>query len=205
MIEFLEQPPIIAAIIAFVGAAILALIKKFHFDVQNRLRVEVRAWNYKTSEAFKKLERDAKVEYSIPLRKVLDAEGYLRVSITNTGKKKISGVSVAAEVLFGMVLQIDDAEEIIQLKKGQPFVVGDIQPKHSRVIHIWTNADVSNFNFGPLKSLLRISADELDTVRMRFPMPRYVETKIGPRLLWALCALVIALLFISRYLGLIHG
>jgi hypothetical protein len=205
MIDFFKQPPVFGAMIAVLGAAIIApLVKKLYFDVQNRLRVEVRAWNYRPSEALKKFVSDAKLEYSNPMRKLLEAEGYLRVTITNTGKKKISGVTVATELLFGVVLQIDDADEIIEAKKGQITGVGDIQPKHSRVIHIWTIADVSEFNFSVLKSLLRISADELDSVRRRFPMPRYLRQKNELRLVWIFNFLVIAALFIALYSGFIH-
>ena len=210
MNEFFTQPPVIAAIIVVIGAAIIApLVKKFYFDVQNRLRVEVRAWNYKTSEALKKIARapfDAKGEYFTPMRRLIGAGGYMMVTITNISKKKISGVSVTVpDGPSDMSLQIDDADEIIEMKKGQPIGVGDIQPKHSRVIHIWCNADVSDFNFSYLKRLLRISADELDTVHLRFPMPRYLWTKYELRLFWIFIFLVPASLFIALYFGFIHN
>jgi hypothetical protein len=52
MTEILRQPGIVPAIIALIGAAIIVpLVKKFYFDVRNRLRVEVRSWNYEISEA----------------------------------------------------------------------------------------------------------------------------------------------------------
>jgi hypothetical protein len=209
MIEFFKQPPVIAAIIIVIGAAIIApLVKKFYFDVQSRLRVEVRAWNYKTSEAVKKIVRepyDAKREYFAPMRRLIDAGGYMMVTLTNIGKKKISGVSVMApDNPLGMFWQIDDADEIIEVKQGQPIGVGDIQPKHSRVIHIWCNVDVSDFNFFPLKRLLRISADELDSVRLRFPMPRYLWKKYDLRLVWTFNFILFAALFISLYFGFIH-
>lgn len=205
MIEFFEQPSVIAAIITVVGAA---LVKKFYFDVQNRLRIEVRAWNYKTSEAAKKIwleAFDAKRDYHSTMRRVLDVGGYMMVTITNIGKKKILGVSVMMlDSNMSMFLQIDDADEIIEVTKAQLVGVGDIQPKHSRVLHIWTSADVSDFNFDPIKGLLRISADELDSVRLRFPMPRYLRTKIEPWLVGLLCVLVIALFFIGLYSGFLH-
>jgi hypothetical protein len=81
------------------------------------LRVEVRPWNYKTSEALKKLVRepfDAKQQYFVPMRMFVDAHGYMMVTITNIGKKKISSVSVMApDYKLDMVWQIDDAEEFL--------------------------------------------------------------------------------------------
>jgi hypothetical protein len=188
MIEFFEQPPVFAAVIVVIGAAIIApLVKKFYFDVQNRLRVEVRAWNYKTSEAVKKIAMeplDAKHDYGN--RTLIRAGGYMTVTITNISKKRISGVSVMVpDSIMSMFLQINDAEEIIEVKKAQLISVGDIQPKHARVVHIWCNVDVSEFAFSVLKHLLQISADELDSVRLRFPMPRYLWKKYEFRLVWS--------------------
>jgi hypothetical protein len=206
MIEIFKQPPIIAAIIALIGAAIIVpLIKKFYFDAQNRLRVEVRSWNYKTSEALKKLVReplDAKQKYFGPMRMFVNAHGYMVITITNIGKKKISAVSVMVpDAYLNMVWQIDDAETFLEVKKGQPIGLGDIQPKHSRVIYIWSDVDTSDFNFAWFKHFLRISADELDSVRLRFPMPRYLRKKYEPRLL---AAFNITALFIALYLGFIR-
>jgi hypothetical protein len=211
MIEFFKQPPVIAAIIVVVGAAIIApLVKKFYFDVQNRLRVEVRAWNFTTIEALKKIvgeHLDAKHEYFSPMRTVLNARGYIAVKITNISKKKISGVSVMApETSISMFLQIDDTDGLIEVKKGQLISLGDIQPKHSRSIHIWVFADVSDFDFSFFKKrLLRVSADELDTVQLRFPMPRYLWKKYEPRLFLIFNFLVVAALFIALYSGFIHN
>jgi hypothetical protein len=48
-------PPIIAALITLIGAAIIVpLVKKLYFDVQNRLRVEIRIWNANNSELVKR-------------------------------------------------------------------------------------------------------------------------------------------------------
>lgn len=130
MIEFFKQPPVIAAIIGVVGAAIIALVKKFYFDVQNRLRVEVRPWNFKTSEALKKIVQeplDAKHEYFSPMRTLINAGGYMMVTITNISRKKISGVTVMTpETSVAMIWQIDDADKIIEVTKGQLISVGDI-------------------------------------------------------------------------------
>jgi hypothetical protein len=70
MIEFFKQPPVLTTILGIIGAAIIVpLVKKFYFDVQNRLRVEVRAWTHKTSEAVKTMAMEslhAKQEFYSP-------------------------------------------------------------------------------------------------------------------------------------------
>jgi hypothetical protein len=97
--------------------------------------VEVRAWNYKTSEAVKKIARephDAKREYFAPMRRLIDAGGYMMVTLTNIGKKKISGVSVMApDNPLGMFWQIDDADEIIELSPRRRSPQGFVMPEVS--------------------------------------------------------------------------
>lgn len=207
MIEFFKQPPVIVAIIVVVGATIIApLAKKFYFDVQNRLRVEIRAWNFMTSEALKKIvgeHLDAKHEFFSPMRTILNARGYIAATITNISKKKISWVSVMAPgTSISMFLQIDDTDGIIEVKKGQLISVGDIQPKHSRLIHIRVFTDASDCAFSFLKRrLLRVSADELDTVELRFPMPGYLRNKYAFRSIWSFLIfafLIYALLIVLK-------
>jgi hypothetical protein len=193
IMEFVKQPPVVASLIALVGAAIIVpLVKKFYFDTRSRLRVEVRGFRTKTSEGVKKIvgeSLDAKQQYFGPIRTVMACNGYAAVTITNISKKKIAGVT-ATSPRFELVWQLDGANEPVELKQEQLFVVGDIQPKRSQVIHLWCMADVSRFDFGPLKNrLIRISADELDSVRRRFPTPRYVLGKYGFRIAWIIAAL----------------
>jgi len=199
MTEILRQPGIVPAIIALIGAAIIVpLVKKFYFDVRNRLRVEVRSWNYKISEALQKI-----VTPSLPVGELLDnpmrdlirSGGYMTITITNIGKKKISGVSVTmVNTYMGMILQIDDADRVVRMKEGKSIDVGDIQPKHSLVIHIWSNVDTSSFHFPWFRRFLRISANELDAVHLRFPMPRYLMSKHAARF-----GVAFSLLFLSAF------
>jgi hypothetical protein len=68
-------PPIIAALITLIGAAIIVpLVKKLYFDVQNRLGVEIRIWNATNSELVKETLGDA-IEFDDPLREITWAKG----------------------------------------------------------------------------------------------------------------------------------
>jgi hypothetical protein len=208
IMQFVKQPPVVASLIALVGAAIIVpLIKKFYFDTRSRLRVEVRAFRTKTSEGLKQIvseSLDAKRQYFGPMRSIVAYNGYAAVTITNIGKKKIVGVT-AMSPSFALIWQLDGGSEAVELQQEQPFFVGDIQPKRSRVIHLWCLADMSDFNFAPLKNkLIRISADELDSVRLRFPMPGYLWGKYELRIVWTFNFVVFAALFISLYFGFIH-
>jgi hypothetical protein len=125
------------------------------------------------------------------------------VTITNISKKKLSAVTVTVPYSsLTMVWQIDDADESNIVTMGQPIGIGDIQPKHSRVIHIWSNVDLSEFHFFHVKRFLRISADELDSVSHRFPMPYYFWKKYELRLIWTFNLLALALSVLSLSLAL---
>jgi len=207
---FLNQPQIVAAIIALVGAALIVpLVKKFYFDVQHTLRVEVRAFSARTSEVVQKIVIGTLPSPFDPLAKLVRSRGYLMVKITNSGKRKINGVSATlSNSLFEMQCQLDDDVELIAAKTGTKIDLGDIQPKHSRMIHMWSDLDTSDWSFGGLvglKHILQLSADELDNVRIRFPMSRYMRKKYEFRLQIAismLCtALFITAMYVSFHLG----
>jgi hypothetical protein len=98
-----------------------------------------------------------------------------------------------------MFYQMDETEDLIKVTKGQPIAVGDIQPGHSRVMHLWSRADRADFHFDKAKKWLHVSADELDVVRFRFPMPTYLSTKIQNQVLAAFVFLLVAF-FIGWFL-----
>ena len=82
------------------------------------------------------------------LADIVNGKGYTTLTITNTSKRKISGVSVVvADIGFDVFCQIDDDGELIKVKSGKPNLVGDIQPGHSRVMHVWSLADKTGNNF----------------------------------------------------------
>jgi hypothetical protein len=178
MMELLKHPFVIALIALFGAAIIVPLVKKFYFDPRSRLRV-VTVWRTRTCEVLKQAVREMR---NLPnwdeLADIVNGKGYTMLTITNTSKKKISGVSVfVSDVGFDVFCQIDDDGELIKVKRGKPNVVGDIQPGHSRVMHVWSLMDMTDSNFASIKNLLQVSADERDSVSVRFPMPSYIRTK----------------------------
>ncbi len=177
----LSQPQIVAAIIALIGAAIVVpLVKKYYFDVQHRLRVDVRAYSAKTSNAVKAIMTTFSTAniFGDPLASCISANGYTRVTITNTSRKKISGISVIiADFFFDAVCQLDDEDTLTSFKKGTVIGIGDIQPKHSRTLHMWSAQDRSDSHFVAFKAFLTISANELDAIHLRYPAPRYITTR----------------------------
>jgi hypothetical protein len=119
----------------------------------------------------------------------------LAIILRNIGKKKITGVSVTPlddPFMYDAFLQVGDSAEIIKMKQGSSTTVGDIQPSHSRLIHIWTRPSAADWQFGAFKKSLRISADELDSLRMKFPWPTYLRSKYLSLLLVVVLVLVLS-------------
>jgi len=220
MMGVLQQPSVIGAIIGVFGtlvvtAIIAPLVKKRYFDSRNRVSFEIRIWNYKTSNVLKQLaDNDSKSRWKLGERDYKSIEQmtniakcncYIEATITNVSTKKITGVTVTmADTLLGDYVQIDEADAIVEVKAGEPISVGDIQPRHSRTAHIWTFSKRTDHAFSTVRKLLRISADEIDAVRLKFPLPPYLKDMYGRRVFIGVTIIGLLLLAVEwSYIGLI--
>jgi hypothetical protein len=108
-------------------------------------------------------------------------------------------VSFAHDFWQDHYCQIDENEDMMEIKQHSPINIGDIQPKHHRVVHLWSSIDLSDNFFKDVKKAIRISADEVHSVKLRFPLPRYLRTKYDrliPWLFWLLSAMVLVAMFL---------
>jgi hypothetical protein len=182
-------------------------VKKWYFDVQNRLRVEVRLCTTKTSEQTKRFLDSQKIPYDDPIRDLMRpirglmrTTSYATITIKNIGRRKISAVTVTLldHAYYDTFCQIDDSDELLEVKEGLPVPIGDIQPRHHRLVHIWLLGDMTLYDFSRVRKWLRISADELDSVRFRYPMPHYLRTKYQIRTLITL-SIILGAFMVGMY------
>jgi hypothetical protein len=204
--EQLTATPVLLATIGVLSAAIIVpLAKKYLFDPRTRLVVEVRVVAHPKSMALQKLTQEAlKMNFTHPMWDLVRAKGCVLVNIKNVSKKKISGVTVGLpDLVSAMVCQVDEAEEPIGDKVMKIVPIGDIQPGHVRSLYIWTGNDMSDFDFSFIKKLFHVSADELDAVRFRFPMPRYILGKYAEyaKFVFLTIAVLFCLMMIAGQLG----
>jgi hypothetical protein len=75
----------------------------------------------------------------------------MKISITNVSNKKILGVSFAHDFWQDHYCQIDENEDMMEIKQHSPINIGDIQPKHHRVVHLWSSIDLSDNFFKDVK------------------------------------------------------
>jgi hypothetical protein len=101
-------------------------------------------------------------------------ESYIKVRVFNTGRKKASGVTLRGKVWEGFHYQVDESNSGGSIDDSGALVIGDIQPKDHRVVHLWSvvTPDIDN------KDTLKVSADEVDAVSYRFPLPDYLAKRV---------------------------
>jgi hypothetical protein len=100
--------------------------------------------------------------------------------------------------------QLEDSDQLQSAVGDKPINIGDIFPGHQKVLHIWCRYDWTAYQFARLKKLVRVSADELDSVHLRFPMPAYLRSKIIERLFTAVVILFMVMA-ICGFIGQVYG
>jgi hypothetical protein len=194
-----------AAVIAAVAAVFLApLAKWLIWDRVYRLVVDVEIYKTKTEpfvEQFLKAEA-AKLrpdyETADRLEKNSFYENYIRLTIQNTSRKKIAGISLLMSnpPPWGWA-QVDEGTPIKVTEAKIP--IGELQPHHKSLVQIWSSEPLRG-SWMELKERFRISADELDRVRIRYPMPEYLkqiyEDRFGVTAIGVLFALTIGIIIL---------
>jgi hypothetical protein len=177
----MSQTAYIAIILALVSAIIAPAIKKYFFDPRMRLIAEVRVWRSKTKNAVARrlneaLAKDDTSQASLLKSGNIDSS-YIELRLRNLSTKKLQNVSVTSKGFLSGSYQIGDAEELLKLQNDVAINVGDIMPRHDRMLHIWSVLDLAGVSFSFLKGSFEISADEIDTVRIRYPLPGYLHNR----------------------------
>jgi hypothetical protein len=159
-------------------------IEQFLKAEANRLRspgideIAERLQSQGNREIREKLEADRKTADTFD--KYSYCKCYIRLTIQNTSRKKVAGISLLMSnppSLWGWA-QVDEGPPIKVTAAKIP--IGDLQPHHKSVVQIWSSEQLGGWT---LKKTFRISADEIDRVRMRFPMPGYLKVVYQKRFL----------------------
>jgi hypothetical protein len=106
------------------------------------------------------------------------AQSYLRFVILNNSRKKLSHLTLFDNE-WSDIFQIDQGETT-EVKKGLPMVLGDLQPGREIVLHLWSSSYVPVWNPDTMKRF-KFSADELDRVKIKEPMPEFLKKRYQQR------------------------
>lgn len=98
---------------------------------------------------------------------------YLVVKLNNVGKKVIKGAAIRLSC-HGFY-QIDERDEMVSIKPNERSVVGDVFPNDHMMIHVWLWSIASIDTIAFARRAIKISAEEIDSVKVRFPLPDYIR------------------------------
>jgi hypothetical protein len=176
---------IVAALISVFGLVVLApLVKLLSFDRAHRLSAEVSLFGFEysnfaaeaISERLKQILREDVGRFK-QLQGIERIKSYVTLTIRNSGKKNVSGITLSLANIFSPVFyQIEEGSATATAPPGSRIAIGDLQPGQQRSVKFW----YPNFfggTFPTIKSTFQITADELDLLKWRMPEPDYLVAK----------------------------
>lgn len=183
------------AIISFGSAAIGALLTAFLQPLWTRfisktsmLHAEVLYYPFAVPSLLEasideyirnyRLNIKPKEEMKSFLRKVAGASGIIRIRITNKSSRSIDGIVVRckrfSECIFDIV--IDQDRQVSKI--GKSCEIGSLRPRSTCLLTLWTAVNYADA-FGGFDDAVEVSANEFDRIKITYPLPDYLETKIS--------------------------
>lgn len=204
------QTAILVAIIGLLGTALIVpAVKKYLFDPKLRLLTTVGIWPTRTMALpVQKLAAIPGLHANENERKILNTFGeessFIEVRIKNTSTKKITGVTILLEQFALGSFELDSSNVTTRLD-GNSIAIGDIAPKHERIIYLWFPNNYSDYPYFLLRKAFQISADELDSAPVKFLAPNYLSEKVRRMREWifivcALLAMPIIVAFLLKHI-----
>jgi hypothetical protein len=182
-----------AALIALVGTVILApLVARglTWFSEKRSQLLVVLSWNESgkcsylegmvskiilESKAFREAPSDDDRWKDIRIfRSFFTAQSYMRFLVLNNSRKKLSQLTLFDDE-WSDLFQVDQGE-ISAVERGQPMLLGDLQPGREVVLHLWSSSNVPVWN-PDSKKRFKFSADELDRVIIKEPMQEFLKKR----------------------------
>jgi hypothetical protein len=75
--------------------------------------------------------------------------------------------------------QLPGTKDFMRTEDGTPITVGDIVPDHEQTVILWAkDVEIAGHSFTDVKRAVRATADDVNTVRYRFPLPQYLQSKL---------------------------
>jgi hypothetical protein len=191
----LPEAPIVAALITLFGAVVLVpavtwAINRYS-ERRARLTASITIHGAKQSSAISNIlaERRAKLDMLERVREhnlwaLEKPKSYIRLEIQNTGKKRIEHITVTtADALDRDFYQVEEGETKFienEAEADRRIAIGDLQPHQKSVVHFWSGGDLTDrsYRYG-IKNWFLISADEIDRVYFRYPVPRLVTDRFS--------------------------
>jgi hypothetical protein len=132
--------------------------------------------------------------------------GYIRLTIHNRSKRRINAIAVRWTASIPDFLHQVEGQSDLHGPAENSIHVGDLQPRQSRIVHIWTAVSMTDWLPKDLIALFDITADEIEKQTLTLPYPIYIKHRITNRtgnfIFSVLFGLVIAFAAIAVYFDL---
>ena len=137
--------------------------------------LEERATNLITNNpAFREVRDDSKWDEVRLFRAFFSSRSYLNFKVVNNSRKKLAHLTMYDND-YSDLYQIDEGD-VREVTKGQPIVLGDLQPGREVELHLWSSTKVPIWN-PDTKKRFKFSADELDRIKFKEPMPEFLKQR----------------------------
>jgi len=115
------------------------------------------------------------------LKEALEAEGYIRLELTNKSKKRLSQLTICVHT-FSPLIQINNGE-LVKAKPEEPIALGDLQPGRIVIVHFLMSSLFAVDSVRGIRRMFSVSADELGRVAYEYPLPsHFVQRRQNRRL-----------------------
>jgi hypothetical protein len=155
------------------------------------------------SQAFKDatLRDDRRWDDVSVFRYFFSAQSYMRFQLLNNSRKKLAHLTLHDDGSSN-IYQVDTGE-VKEVVKGQPIVLGDLQPGREIGLHLWSISRIPVWNENP-KQRFKFSADELDRIKFKEPMQRFLKQRYKYRFLKYLFFCTCLLWIVGIALGILY-
>lgn len=140
------------------------------------------------------------------LRAVLQANGYVRLELTNKSRKTLLNVTFCSYSGVSFV-QVNNGP-LVHGTADVSLPVGDLQPGRSATIHVLTSSLFALDSVRNLRRSFSISANELGRVAYQYPIPAHIGRRRSDRLLlfmFCFSAALVLLTVLSKPLARLFG
>jgi hypothetical protein len=107
--------------------------------------------------------------------------GYISLTIHNRSKRRINAIAVRWTASVVDCLHQVEGQSDLRGPRENTIHVGDLQPRQSRTVHIWTTVSMTDWQPKPLTTLFDITADEFEKQTLKLPSPTYIKYHITNR------------------------
>jgi hypothetical protein len=117
---------------------------------------------------------------------------YVEMELVNTSKKTLKNITLTLpDTLDFGSYEVDEKPELHSVVRGEKIALGDLQPRHKRMIYFWLMNDLTERFPGGVKAYFQVSAEEIDKVHFKLDVPGYVWGMVIGRSMLALVVVVL--------------